>query len=86
MFFSLQLTTLDGLADSITKKGLSTLRDVLVLQLKNVTLRKEVLGLADQIQNISLQVRSDINSIKHRVENASLDKVIDVTGKAEFYR
>ena len=86
MFSILQLTTLDDLADSITKKGLSTLRDVLIHQLKNVTLRREVLGLADQIQNISLQVRTDISSIKHRVEDASLDKVIDVVGKAEFYR
>ena len=86
LFSILQLTTLDSLADSITQKGLSALRNVLVDHLKNVTLRKEVLGLADQIQNKSIQVRSDIKSIKHKVEKASLDKVIDVTEKAEFYR
>lgn len=80
------LSTLDSLAASITQKGLSALRAVFQQRLVNVTLRNEVLALADQIQNKSTQVRGDISGIKHKVEKASLDKVIDVTQDAEFYR
>lgn len=80
------LSTLDSLAESITQKGLRALRNVFTERLVNMTLRKEVMGLADQIQNKSNQVRSDINNIKHKVETASLDKIIDVTEDAEFYR
>ena len=85
MFF-FQLSILDELADSITQKGLSTLRDVFNKHLLNVTLRKEVLGLADQIQNESGLVRKDIKSIRDKISGVSLDKVIQVTEDGEFYR
>ena len=81
-----QLSILDELADSITQKGLSTLRDVFNKHLMNVTLRKEVLGLADQIQNESGLVRKDIKSIRDKISGVSLDKVIQVTEDGEFYR
>ena len=54
--------------------------------LVNVTLRKEVLGLADQIQNESGLVRKDIKSIRDKISGVSLDKVIQVTEDGEFYR
>lgn len=81
-----QLTTLDSLTSSITKAGVDALKHVFSKHLKNITLQKDVIKLADEIKNKSLHVKGDIDYIKTDVGKISLDKLLDMTQNAEFYR
>ncbi|XP_053393580.1 protein tweety homolog 1-A-like isoform X2 [Mercenaria mercenaria] len=80
------LTTLDSLTSSITQAGVEALKLVFSKHLKNVTLRNDVLKLADEIKNKSHHVKGDIDYIKTDVGKISLDQLLDVTQDAEFYR
>ncbi|XP_060551960.1 protein tweety homolog 1-B-like isoform X2 [Ruditapes philippinarum] len=80
------LTTLDSLTSSITLAGVEALKHVFSKHLKNITLRDDVLKLADEITSKSNHVKGDIDYIKTDVGKISLDKLIDYTQNSEFYR
>lgn len=80
------LTALDSLTSSITQAGVDALKHVFTKHLKNITLRDDVLKLADEIKNKSAHVKGDIDYIKSDVGKITLDKLIDIIQNTEFYR
>lgn len=65
---------------------MKALEDVFEKYLSNVTLRHEVLKLAEEIKVESVHVRGDITSIRSSVGNVTLDSLLNVIKKSELYR
>lgn len=80
------LDCLDTLTSDITKGGIDALKEVFNKYLKNETLRKEVLKLAEEVRNQSIQVHGDIDEIRTEVGKVNLDKLMDMVSQAELYR